>query len=151
MAKKSARSKKKTFSEFKAWLQGVEAMQASDWVPDSHQWSVIRKELNNVIPDEVEVEVEIQREPFFQPAPFQMPPIEQPMLPPQQRQPPPQPMPVPTAPQSGDSTLDVSPPASAPARAPIPSGMKLGQPDANVAVKTANIDTSDGKYESSFL
>jgi hypothetical protein len=149
MAKKSARSKKKTFSEFKAWLQGVEAMQASDWVPDSHQWSVIRKELNNVIPDVVEVEVEIQREPFFQPAPFTQFPTEHPMPPPQQRQNSPQPQPTP--PQSGGSTLDVSPPASAPARAPIPSGMKLGQPDANVAVKTANIDTSDGKYESSFL
>lgn len=53
------RIKKKTYSEFLSWLEGVESMQDSNWVPNKDQWCKIREMLNYIKPDEVEVEVEV--------------------------------------------------------------------------------------------
>ena len=36
-------TKAKTYSEFMAWLEGVESMQPEDWVPNAEQWKLIRE------------------------------------------------------------------------------------------------------------
>ena len=37
-----------TIKDFKMWLEGVEEMQASDWVPDARQWQRIREKINSI-------------------------------------------------------------------------------------------------------
>jgi hypothetical protein len=46
----STRIKKKVISiqEFKAWLEGVEEMQGSTWIPDAKQWKRIRQKINQI-------------------------------------------------------------------------------------------------------
>ena len=36
-------------NEFEIWLQGVETMQSQEWVPNEHQWRVIRAKLKEVV------------------------------------------------------------------------------------------------------
>lgn len=38
-----------TSKEFNLWLQGVEEMQPSNWVPDERQWRIIRAKLQQLI------------------------------------------------------------------------------------------------------
>lgn len=136
MARK--RLKKRTFSEFMSWLEGVEAMQGSDWAPDSNQWKAIREMLNNVIPDEYEVQVQA-------PQPIAAP-VAQWVQPPQGYQPVDnsngqQPLP-PQAPN--ESALEPPP------RRQVPSGFKQ-PPKVRTTKKDEMIDTSDGGYESEYL
>jgi hypothetical protein len=52
VAKKRGRvSRKKEISliEFRAWLEGVEELQPSDWAPDATQWKLIRDKINKVV------------------------------------------------------------------------------------------------------
>lgn len=49
-SKKTAKpSKQLTLGEFRAWLSGVEEMQADDWYPDPQQWKTIRAKIEEVI------------------------------------------------------------------------------------------------------
>lgn len=45
----TAPKKKLSLNEFRAWLSGVEEMQADDWTPDSGQWRIIRSKIEEVI------------------------------------------------------------------------------------------------------
>jgi hypothetical protein len=38
-----------TIREFRMWLAGVEEMQPSNWVPDERQWVIIRNKLETVL------------------------------------------------------------------------------------------------------
>lgn len=42
-------SKKQTLGEFRAWLSGVEEMQADDWAPDLTQWKRIRARIDEIV------------------------------------------------------------------------------------------------------
>jgi len=46
--KKSNKNRKISMSEFKAWLDGVEEMQPSGWVPNSEQWRTIRDKIETI-------------------------------------------------------------------------------------------------------
>jgi len=71
------RIKKKTYSEFLSWLEGVESMQEANWSPNAQQWKKVRDMLNHIKPEEIEVEVQapapvVARQPvagFTPPAP----------------------------------------------------------------------------------
>lgn len=67
------RIKKKTYSEFLSWLEGVESMQETSWVPNKDQWSKIREMLNHIKPDEIEVEVEVTPRPAARVVPGTVP------------------------------------------------------------------------------
>ena len=38
-----------SLTEFKAWLEGVEELQARTWFPDDKQWKLIRKKINCIV------------------------------------------------------------------------------------------------------
>lgn len=120
-----AKPKKNTdlsLSEFKAWLDGVEEMQPKDWAPNRAQWSTIRKKIDMI------VESEISGTDAVQPAPQQMQHTPQP------------------APHQYQTSLSQNPSATI---APKPNSL---QPAGNQpgSLKTPDIDTTSGNYESSF-
>ena len=51
--KRKAKTKSKgyTLSQFRAWLEGVEEMQESNWIPNHDQWAIIRTKINELEPD----------------------------------------------------------------------------------------------------
>ncbi len=57
-----APKKKLTLNEFRAWLSGVEEMQADDWTPNASQWKTIRSKIEEVI----DVPVQQQRQRFVE-------------------------------------------------------------------------------------
>lgn len=130
------RIKKKTYSEFVAWLEGVECMQDENWTPSAAQWRTIRTALDNIKPDVVEVEVEVETPApagtARQPGPIQV------IEPPTGFSQPPQPAPRPMEPQR------------------LPAGMKQvapaapGVPAATTTRGDEVLDTSDGHYTSEF-
>lgn len=134
------RIKKRTFSEFMAWLEGVEAMQGNEWAPDAKQWKAIRDMLDHVIPDEVEVQVEVPTQPA---------PAGQWIVPAEQIQPYAQPAPQqPEMQVPQGSTLDGQ---AAPQRRPTPSGFNEAPPKVRTTKKEEMIDTSSGHYDSEYL
>ncbi len=44
-----SKPKTQTLGEFKAWLSGVEEMQAENWAPDLTQWRRIRERIENIV------------------------------------------------------------------------------------------------------
>ena len=67
------RKQKQTLKEFKAWLQGVEELQADDWSPSREQWQLIRDKINNIVEEKPQV-VEKVVEPPRPAMPSQMQP-----------------------------------------------------------------------------
>ena len=120
------RNKKISFTEFMAWISGVEDMQPSDWHPNEVQWNTIREKLDLVKPDEIEVIIEEEQRiqpsmhSSFIPAPTSQVPGT-----------PHRPTGVPTLPSAMQA-----------------SGASSGELS---ATKTPNIDTSDGGYESNLV
>jgi len=53
MARK--RNKKISLLEFRAWLEGVEELQPSDWSPSAEQWKLIREKIKLIKEPEPEV------------------------------------------------------------------------------------------------
>lgn len=52
MAAKRKKISKQTLSEFRAWLEGVEEISGSDWIPDKGQWKLIRDRIDNIVEPE---------------------------------------------------------------------------------------------------
>jgi hypothetical protein len=143
MAKTRKRKQKQTLREFKAWLQGVEELQAENWCPNREQWVLIREKIDNIIEEKKTVEKTTQ------PAP------QQPMQPMQPMQHPQQPVQQPI--QEQGSTLPFPPPPPVSGGVPpadiemTPAAKKMLDPKANGGkTKTPDIDTSDGNVASPF-
>lgn len=141
--KKKTSTKKYTLSEFKAWLEGVEELQPANWSPDATQWKLIRDRLFSIVEDVapapaapihqdyVSSQSYAQAPRYAEPAPYQ-PPIDS-WVPP---------------PSAVAPMVEATPAAQA-----LMSGKKLPTsmvPDASGKLKTPDINTSDGNYESSF-
>ena len=45
----AAKRKRITLSEFRAWLQGVEELQAKGWSPNAEQWKLIRDKIDAIV------------------------------------------------------------------------------------------------------
>ena len=143
MAKKktAGRRKKIPLAEFRAWLEGVEELQADDWCPDLSQWALIRSKIDSIIeiapPAPPVAQPQPQMQPQMRPGFAQQPPIVQ------------QPIgadgqPI-VVPQVGDTTPPVTPPNN-PLLTPTSAPGGVGAP----MTKTPEIDTSDGSYGSTF-
>ena len=116
--------KKISMKEFRMWLQGVEEMQADDWVPDARQWQRIREKIDSVDDGQPVVQTPAVSAPVQQqPAQTFAPPL--PAVP------------------AGPSMM---PPPSRMAQGPASGPFAKG----NTPVRTPDIDSSSGKYESSF-
>jgi len=128
------RNKKITYTEFLAWLGGVEDMQSDDWHPDSEQWKTIRAKLSCVVAD-VE-EVIIQQSPGSisgTPVAFEGP------------------MPGTPVPTRTVSTFDEQKPINRLPSAMQTSNVTGNNPSALPATKPQNIDSSNGNYESQLV
>lgn len=115
-----------TIKEFRMWLQGVEEMQDSAWVPNPVQWKRIREKI-----DTIEEESQNIVPQFVHNMPF-IPPVQQAALPPEMVY------------HAATSSI---PPSSSMTVVPtpaIPSGCLNGG-------RTPNIDTTNGKYDSNFV
>ena len=128
-----------TIKEFRMWLQGVEEMQDPAWVPNPTQWQRIREKINT-IEDEPETVV------VHQPVVHQAPQVAYPV--------PPTGVPlgneIPGVP-AGPSSLASAPYPVASLPATPPPGGLFATPEApNMPVRTPNIDTTNGQYQSSF-
>lgn len=120
----STENKKITLSEFKSWIDGVEDMMVDGWIPDARQWERIRSKINDI----EEKSVVIRQE---QPTPvvkIDPPPLQYATYP------------------SGP----VSPPPSNFQQPAYPSGNPPLSHNAQIPVRTPDIDTSSGGYASSF-
>ena len=132
--------------EFKAWLEGIEEMQADDWTPDLTQWTTIRHKINSIVAETVEV-------PVLQPEPQRV--YQQPSM---LTEPAPQPQPrvqqAPPAFQPPPSTFQPPVADMTPEAAAVLAGKKINPaqltPDATGKLSTPNIDTSDGNFNSGF-
>lgn len=134
MAKRKVK-KEVSLNEFHAWLEGVEELQAANWTPDARQWKLIRDKINCIVEYEYE---------DVQPAPATVVPPQQYQRPVQQ----PAPFIPPPSSALGDVTPDISPAAKAMLEGgKLPSTMV---PGSDGRLKTPNIDSSDGKFKSSF-
>lgn len=49
-----AAPKKITLDKFRAWLEGVEEMQADDWTPSPEQWQRIRSKIDDILEQAVQ-------------------------------------------------------------------------------------------------
>lgn len=141
--KKRITKKKRTLSEFRAWLEGVEELQGDDWCPDADQWKLIRAAIDGIVE-------EAPPEPA--PAPAAGNPYDR--APEQQYHPAPAPAPVPgPAPQQstmlpvGDS-VEMTPAAKAALNGGAPPPSMTPDPDGKL--KTPNLDTTNGDYNSGF-
>lgn len=120
-----------SLSDFRSWLQGVEDMQADDWVPNSIQWKKIRQKINQI--EEVEIPSRVAPQ-YTAPQQFVPPPsypVPRPMAE----------MPVMVPP--GPSALEV------------PGGPRVStfvppQIPRLDNTKTPDIDTSNGQYTTNF-
>ncbi len=154
MAKRRATPKNRemTLTEFRAWLEGVEEMQAANWVPDQAQWKLIRSRIDNIILEEVEVQVAAPapqpvRPGHSMPATFADQGVNNP--PPAAAQ---QPTFVP--PQSAVPVEpEITPAAAAALKGKMPAAgtsNAANMQGADGKLHTPNIDTSNGEYTSSF-
>lgn len=134
------RRKKVTLSEFRAWLQGVEELHPDNWHPDESQWALIREKIES-IKEEVAPPTEPLQQAVVQ-APtgtFQHPPSSFVAQPPVGQ--------PPFMPAAQPPVAEMTPAAKAALAGKLPSEMVPG-PDGKV--KTPNLDTGDGNYDSSF-
>lgn len=133
-------NKQITVKEFKMWLQGVEEMQDDDWTPTAVQWKRIREKINQIADTAPAPTPVTYRGPAEAPAmPFPAPGAAPPM--------------PPSGMSAAPSSLQLPPnmPA-APRTAVTPGGLPVSlasQPGAKV--KTPDIDTSNGNYNSQFV
>lgn len=131
--------KAKTYAEFMAWLEGVESMQADDWVPNLDQWKLIRQMLDKI---KVETKMITKEVPAAAPvAQF---------------------VPMPAAPMPA-APVNVAPPMGPPASTfevvptprQLPSGLaeggRNGVPTANSSKANEVLDTSNVDYTSEYL
>lgn len=120
-----------TLKEFKMWLQGVEEMQDSAWVPNPTQWQRIREKINTI--EEV-TQPAVQQGPVQQYSPIPGHAIQH----------------VQADVYSGQAMV---PQSTIPSGPPSPPPHSLfGAPD-NIAMpaRTPNIDTTNGQYSSHFV
>ena len=123
MAKYKKRGSKISLDEFRAWLSGVEEMQDEGWFPSDSQWATIRKKMDLIEEQEVEVPVQQAHQPYQQPQAHQ-----------------------PYMPQHGP-VHPVQEASGAPAAPRVQSLQPSG--DSPGSLKTPDIDSSEG-YTSSF-
>lgn len=122
-----------TIKEFRMWLQGVEEMQDAAWVPNPTQWRRIREKIDTIVDDE----------PVQQPAPQQVnygypvPPTGISLG---------NDIPV----QAGPSGLAATPRLPPMPTSPPPGGLFATPETPTIPVRTPNIDTTNGNYQSSF-
>ena len=125
-------TQKITIKEFRMWLQGVEEMQDTAWVPNPTQWQRIREKINS-IGEEVAVQASVQ------------------LMPPQQIAPPVSTpgndYPVRMATPGLLSVVPSSPsmPVSGPSH-----GLFATPETPQMPIRTPNIDTTNGQYQSTF-
>jgi hypothetical protein len=118
------KGKKRTLSEFKNWLEGIEEMQDTDWYPTKEQWNKIKLNLMAIIEEVIEVEVDTISTNTLR-APYSYPsgsPNN----------------------QNIDSTLEFQPVVKSQAK-------NLSVSDVQPDKFKQDIDTSNGNYESDFL
>lgn len=132
--------KKITVSEFRFWLQGVEEMQPEGWTPDSRQWAKIREKIDQITEAEQPARPPLQypqgvRE--ARPAPTQganVPPS----------------IPVPVGPSNLQSQPQIPRgPKTATTRTGLPVSLSSGPQQ--MPLRTPDIDTSSGDYDSQFV
>lgn len=128
----AAKRKRISLNEFRAWLEGVEELQANDWTPSADQWKLIRAKMNNIVAQKQ------QSTPAPTPQGFHTPGRVSPV-------------------QELQASLPPLPPLSPPVGG-IPPGVGGMSPEAKAMMPTQpggksvtpNIDTTDGKYQSNF-
>ena len=150
-----AKAKTISIKEFKMWLEGVEEMQEENWTPDARQWKRIREKIEQI--EEVTASAPMWAPPGHRPRgtadESSLPPGMELVFPPMNGAPPSttggttQPVP---------SALNVGPaqPTGQPVRrASTASGMPvtLSTGDSKTPVKTPDVDTSKGNYDSQFV
>jgi hypothetical protein len=119
--------KKVTVSELKTFIDAVEfAADTDEWIPSKRQWLRIREMIDSLVPDA--------------PPPAPPPQIMQLPIPQHLQQPQ---MPMQLAPGGLGNGGMMSPPQ-------IPQGVPIAAGNPGQAVRTPDIDTSSGKYQSSF-
>jgi len=138
--KKAKRRTKQTLAEFKAWLEGVEELQAENWAPNHDQWQLIRSRINGIVEPAPEIIKEIVTQAPTNPmAPQQ--PAPQHVNPAYAAPPVPSSIPNGTVVKTHDGSAYTPEPVQAAPQMPTNDGGRS---------KTPNIDTTDGSYESSF-
>jgi len=131
MANTRKRRQKQTLKEFKAWLQGVEELQADNWSPNREQWQLIRAKIDGIVEEKQIVEKVVQTTQHVQPMVSSNVPVQgvPPMIPP-----PPPTGGIPVA------EIEMTPAAKALLNPAVNGGK----------VKTPDVDTSDGNITSPF-
>lgn len=131
--------KAQTLTEFKAWLTGVEEMQDEGWVPNEQQWQLIRERID-------QIKVEEAKKPNTSPQTRQVPasagdvPVaESPAL-----------DAIPHVPSSFDRA-NVTQVEQGSSLQPRPTPQPHAPANPKEAVRTPDVDTSDGNYKSGFL
>lgn len=138
--KKAGRKKKISLTEFRAWLEGVEELQPDDWGPDTSQWQLIREKIDCIIADAPVQQVAatvataaaqpMRMQPGFQQAGIAPPP----------------PVPAPVLPLDANGQPVQIPLAGNPAPPTNPLLASQGK----AAIKTPDMDSSDGSFKSTF-
>lgn len=134
------RKKTITLKEFQAWLDGVEELQEAGWHPNAEQWKLIRKKIASIVQEEVPVTMTVrdhranpQETPTMpRPSPALLPPVPQ------------------TSALDG-ANVEMTEAAKAALQGSVPPA--VGVPSGagvDPQIKTPSVDTSDGKYDSSF-
>ena len=124
-------TKKITISELKTFIDAVEFaadLDAGEWVPSERQWRRIRSMIDNLVEDIPPKQAVVPQQPVLAAQPVFTPPPQQNVNRPVQMA------------QPG-----LPPPQHAPTPPPT-----LAMGSSNVPVKTPDIDTSSGTYQSSF-
>lgn len=134
------RKKKISLTEFRAWLEGVEELQPEEWHPDSDQWKLIRQKIDNIVEEKKTVERVVEQHPRYSPEPPRAPTPAPVSLPPSSFGPP-------DGGQFQPPPVEMTEAAKAALNGGVPKGMV---PDADGKLKTPNIDTTDGDYNSGF-
>ena len=118
-----------TFDEFKAWLSGVEDLQAADWFPTKEQWDIIREKIESI-----KITTPVVEAPY-QPTAFQQPIVPQrPVFAPQ----------MPLQSSIGQEVIE-----QAPSQQP-PRSRHVSKLPSTFDGKTPSIGTSSGNFGSSF-
>lgn len=112
-----------TLKDFKSWLEGVEDMQEEDWTPTPAQWKKIREKIDQIQETPVPSSQSFTQQPWVSQTPTYQ-----------------QPSPHIVKPlKTNDVSSDLLP------------SVKNESSLLTDHVKTPNIDTSDGKYNTNFL
>lgn len=126
MAKKIKKSQ--TLAEFKAWLQGITEIQPTNWAPDAAQWRMIKDRIDNIAEQEGMISPPAQSIPsgpiYRNPGVVSGPPI-------------------PSSLGSPDFVAEEQAPRKRRQAPPVVPGPEQ-------KIKTPDIDTSGGGYDSSF-